>query len=121
MIDPSLKRKRPLSRFPKKRPQVRIGKLGIVRLYGKAKTRLRQQCFDRDYNTCVDCGRLVAWDEEEAIDFCLPIGEMSHLVSLGAGGSDVISNVVTRCKWDHQKSHNCNGKPLPKKESHDGN
>lgn len=112
MIDPSLRRRKPLSRFPKRRPQIRIGKLGIVRLHGKAKARLRLQCFERDQNTCVDCDRRVAWDEEESLDFSLPLGEMSHILSLGAGGSDTLDNVVTRCMSCHRKSHNCGGKPL---------
>lgn len=116
MIDPSLRRKKPLSRFPKHRPRCRVGHLGIVRLSGRALTRLRQDCFDRDHNRCVDCGRVVAWDEEEATDFGLPIGEMSHILSHGAGGSDTLENVVTRCREDHQKSHNCGGKPLPRKQ-----
>jgi len=116
---PLPRRTKPIRRS-KYRPQVRVGKLGIVRLSGPAKTCLRHECFDRDRYRCVDCGRTVAWDQTAAealaeLGMYFPIGEMSHRTSVGAGGSDVLSNVVTRCRDCHQKSHNAGGKPVARK------
>ena len=105
---------KPISRS-KYRPQVRVGKLGIVRLRGKALKKLRQELFERDRHRCVDCGSWVAWDEYDAEMLGVPIGEMCHIKSRGAGGSDTLDNVVLRCRRDHKYSHNCGGRPLPRK------
>jgi 5-methylcytosine-specific restriction endonuclease McrA len=96
------------------------GRTGIIRLYGKALTKLRLDCFDRDCFTCVDCARTVAWDEKDALEFDLPIGEMSHVKNKRMYG-DTLENVVTRCRECHQKSHNCGGHPLRKMEQTDEN
>lgn len=109
-----LRRKTPLPRSKYHR-QVRVGHLGIVRLRGKALKTLRRQCFDRDKFTCVDCGRTVAWDWKDALDFDLPVGEMSHVRKKRMYG-DALENVVTRCRRCHQNSHNCGGKPLAKEQ-----
>lgn len=81
------------------------GKLGRIRLKGAALERLRRECFARDGWRCVICGRGVGWVS----------GHMMHIKSRGAGGSDVIENVVTGCWECHGKSHNAGGKPLPSK------
>lgn len=116
-------RKKPLPRSTKPIAKVsprrrqrsgRVGKMGIVRLYGKALKALRRECFIRDDFKCVDCHCTVAWDEHEARDLGLRVGEMSHVKGKRNHG-DTLDNVVTRCREDHQKSHNCGGKPLPRK------
>lgn len=108
----------PVSRKRLKRSG-RPGKAGIVRLYGKDLRALRRQCFERDRFRCVICGCLVAWDRKEAEDLGLPVGEMAHKKTKRNNG-DTLDNVETMCRADHSKSHNCGGKPLPKKARGDG-
>ena len=81
------------------------GKLGRIRLEGLALADLRRQCFTRDGWKCVDCSKPVSW----------ATGHMAHVQSRGAGGSDVLENVLTKCAGCHAKEHNCGGKPLPRK------
>lgn len=84
------------------------GKLGRVRLYGLELTKLRLACLVRDKYRCVKCGKSVTWESFE----------MAHIQSRGAGGSDVLENVQTMCggpEGCHQLSHNCGGRPLPRK------
>lgn len=106
MIDPFLKRRKPLSRFPKRRGEVRVGKLGIVRLKGAALMNLRYRVFVRDLYHCRDCGMPCTWES----------GHMAHIISRGAGGSDSEDNCRLLCMSCHVKEHNCGGKPLPAKE-----
>jgi len=109
-----MKRSGPIRRYtpPRKRKprkgDVTVGKLGRVRLRGKALEALRRACFERDRYRCQcspSCGVAVTWES----------GDMAHIVSRGAGGSDVLSNVVTMAHFHHLASHNCDGKPLPPK------
>ena len=117
-----MKRSGPIKRYTpvrKRKPRkgdVTVGKLGRVRLRGKALEALRRECFTRDGWRCtrVDesvhivpcgCGRTVSWAS----------GHMAHIVSRGAGGSDVIDNVHTMTQECHGKSHNAGGKPCPPK------
>jgi hypothetical protein len=98
---------KPIAKTPIKRtkrhPETRVGKLGRVRLTGKALESLRRECFERDHYTCTcGCGEQVTWE----------MGDMAHIVSRGAGGSDVIDNVTTMTHEHHMKSHNCGGRPL---------
>ncbi len=72
------------------------GKLGRIRLKGDALAALRRECFTRDNWRCVDCGKPVSWVS----------GHMAHIQSRGAGGSDVIDNVLTKCADCHWKEHN---------------
>ena len=81
------------------------GKLGRIRLKGPALATLRRQCFERDFWHCTVCHTPVSWAS----------GHMAHIVSRGAGGSDIVSNVTTKCAECHMKEHNCGGKPLPRK------
>lgn len=98
-------RTKPLSRFPKRKPDLTIGNLGIVRLKGQALADLRRQRFVLDGWRCIDCGTGVSWAS----------GHLAHVKSRGAGGSDTIENTRTKCAECHMKEHNCGGKPLPKK------
>jgi len=82
---------------PKKRARSgKPGKCGIIRLYGKAKTALRRECYARDNERCVVCK---AWLPFEGS--LMTRMHMAHIIGLGRGGSDVISNVETRCYQHH--------------------
>lgn len=109
-----MKRSDPIKRYApprRKKPHkgnVTVGKLGRVRLRGKALEALRRDCFTRDGYKCQckpSCGLAVTWET----------GDMAHIVSRGAGGSDILSNVVTMDHFHHLASHNCDGKPLAPK------
>ena len=94
---------------PKKHAQVRVGKLGIVRLTGKALEDLRYECFLRWGGICCGCGVHISdlfpdWHGRKY--------HMAHIVGRGAGGSDVISNVRALCGDCHRAEH---GNPLPRK------
>ena len=41
----------------KPKPDVVVGKLGIVRLHGKAMELLRIACYERDKGVCQNCGK----------------------------------------------------------------
>lgn len=74
------------------------GRLGITRLTGDDLTQLRTDCFVRDKFRCTECGRRVSpfvpeWADNRA--------HMAHIVGRGAGGSDCLSNVTTKCKDCH--------------------
>lgn len=111
------KRFTPLRRSSRKRkPEVRIGKLGIVRLNGRAMTALRRARFEFDGYRCVDCGRQVAFNAEESLELRFPVvGHLSHVHAKRNNG-DTFENTRTRCPECHQKSHNCGGKPLERKD-----
>jgi 5-methylcytosine-specific restriction endonuclease McrA len=107
-----MKRSGPIARHtpPRKRKprsgEVTVGKTGRVRLRGKALESLRRACFEHDRYRCQcnpTCGVAVTWES----------GDMAHIVSRGAGGSDVLSNVKTMLHEHHLASHNCDGHPLP--------
>lgn len=84
----------------------KVGKTGRIRLKGEPLRLLRQECFERDRWKCQDCGIEIRWDGWNA-------GEMAHIQSRGAGGSDVLENIRTLCKICHQASHN--PKSVPRK------
>ncbi len=73
-----------------------VGKTGRLRLRGDALAALRRECFTRDGWRCVDCLRPVSWAS----------GHMAHIQSRGAGGSDVLENVRTKCMLCHHLEHN---------------
>lgn len=83
----------------------RVGKLGIERLVGKDMTKLRVECFRDCDDACVDCGRLLAFDEEESIATGLPIGQMAHKRTKRNNG-DSRDNVQLKCPDCHHKEHN---------------
>lgn len=91
------------------------GKCGIIRLYGAAKTALRLKRLDMDGWHCKNCGIQV---HDGLPDWHPQKPHLAHLQSLGAGGSDTISNTKTLCGSCHtgdKAEHNCGGKPLPRK------
>ena len=73
-----------------------IGKLGRVRLRGKKLEQLRRECFERDgYRCTCGCNQSVTWED----------GDMAHIVSRGAGGGDILSNVRTMTHPCHMLEH----------------
>ncbi|WP_297846267.1 hypothetical protein [Pseudomonas sp.] len=90
---------------------VTIGKLGIVRLTGEDLTRLREQCFARDGNRCVDCLNWVAdhfpdWHDRKA--------HMAHVQNKRMYG-DTLENVRTKCRRCHMDIEHSGGKVVPAK------
>lgn len=120
----SLQRKK---RVSQKRKKSRVGKLGIVRLAGADLEALRRQCFERDDYACRDCGRRVAWSEQEeqlvgskwawSNAFGFPVGQMAHIRTKRNNG-DTLDNVRTLCPDCHTKEHQygpSGKKPCPSK------
>jgi len=79
------------------------GRLGIVRLYGKALEALRRECWLRHNKTCQTCGERVYYQARFDGD---PLAyDMAHIVSCGAGGSDTLENIRCKCHQCHMKEH----------------
>lgn len=113
-----MKPRKPINKVSKKRRERSgvPGKCGIVRLYGPALEHLRNDCLERDHHCCVKCGQ---WVRDDVPDWAPNKYNMAHIVSRGAGGSDVLSNLKTLCGCCHtgdKAEHNCGGRPLPRKE-----
>ena len=85
------------------------GKTGTVRVTGSDMEELRRACFDRDGGRCVVCGVALLWERGEWLSM-----HMAHVRGRGAGGSDVLENVVSKCPGHHWEEHN--PKVVPKKE-----
>jgi 5-methylcytosine-specific restriction endonuclease McrA len=101
-----------------KHKKSRVGKVGIVRLYGKDLEKLRRECFERDNYTCVECGTYVEWSDNElyrGYKWRTPVGHMAHIRTKRNNG-DTLDNVRTLCAECHQKEHNAGGKPVPGKK-----
>lgn len=88
------------AKFPK---DVRVGKLGIVRLKGKALAALRLHCGLRDGQRCVRCHTGVFDDLPDWHDQKYHMAHWPH--SRGAGASDLPSAVQTNCGKCHRKQH----------------
>lgn len=87
----------------RKKPQTRVGNLGIVRLSGKALEELRMVCWLRDNGRCQVCRELVYFAARVDGD---PLAyDMAHIKSRGAGGSDELNNVRCLCHQCHMKEH----------------
>lgn len=112
----SLKRYTPLKRTrlkpisdKRRKRNGKPGKCGIVRLYGKDLKALREMCFHRDHERCVQCARKLVLKRG-----CWNSMHMAHLRTKRNNG-DTLENVRSLCPDCHSKSHNCGGKPLPPK------
>lgn len=75
----------------------------VVRLKGEALTDLRYQCWRRDGMKCRNCGIYTYLNarydgDPQAFD-------MAHIQSRGAGGSDILANVLTACHACHMAAH----------------
>lgn len=97
---------------PKRRS--RVGKLWIVRLVGKDIRELRMACYLRDRGNCQHENCLypqlpARYDPLYDGD---PLAyDMAHIQSRGAGGSDVLDNVVTKHHACHMEEHQKGRKP----------
>ena len=72
------------------------GKLGRLRLKGKALESLRRRVFERDGWHCRECLVGCSWDS----------GHLAHIISRGAGGSDTEDNTRLLCGDCHHAEHN---------------
>lgn len=98
-------RSKPMRRVsPKKKARSgKPGKLGIVRLYGRALAKLREQCWDRDKGICQATGEKLYWEARFPGD---PLAyDMAHIKSRGAGGSDILENVRALSHEAHLREH----------------
>jgi hypothetical protein len=89
-------------------------KPNIARLEGPALTALRWQRWTLDKGICKKCGISTYW--EPRFDGDPQAYDMAHKISRGAGGPDTLENTETHCHSCHMRSHNCGGKPLPRKD-----
>ena len=108
-----MKRRSPLKKsikpIPKRRTRPRVRK-ECIRLAGKPLQELREEVWNRDGRKCAyeGCGRPLPlngslWERMH----------LSHIVSRGAGGSDIPSNTKCMCRTHHLDwLHNCEGKPI---------
>jgi 5-methylcytosine-specific restriction endonuclease McrA len=87
-----------------------IGKTGRVRLTGKDLEKLRRECYERDDHRCTVCGIYLRW-EAGYFDSM----HMAHIVSRGAGGSDALENVTSKCPGHHWEEHS-GGKVIMRKK-----
>jgi 5-methylcytosine-specific restriction endonuclease McrA len=78
-------------------PRSYVTQRGKLFRFGADKQMLRRMCFERDNSSCTSCAK-----RRPAEDL-----DMHHVVPLGRGGDDKLSNVTTRCKWSdcHKKEH----------------
>jgi hypothetical protein len=107
VIDPSLRRSKPLSRAPKRKAQVRVGKhTGKIRLSGAALEKLREQVYRRDEGRCQwkGCGVLLP-----LYGSVFNRAHMAHIKSRGASGSDELANVRILCPEHHLGSQHSKG------------
>jgi 5-methylcytosine-specific restriction endonuclease McrA len=86
--------------FPKDKP---------VRLKGPALAALRKDRYIKDEGRCVGCGKKVCLENGGWLN-----AHMAHVVGRGAGGSDTIDNVRTKCMECHLVGDH-NPKPVPPK------
>lgn len=100
------------SRYATERSQVTMfPKIVPVRLTGKDRSALRIAAYLRERGCCKKCGGRTYLDADEAS----PVkADMAHIKSLGAGGSDELSNVENWCHRCHMRKHN-GEKPCPPK------
>jgi hypothetical protein len=83
-------------RFKNPRSKIGIRPDGseLVKLFGEDWDKLRVEVFERDGWKCVDCNKK-AWEVYKL--------DPSHNIPRGHGGSDVLSNVHTRCRDCHNR------------------
>ncbi len=86
---------------PRKKAEKRVGKLGIVRLSGKAMDDLRMACWSRDNGLCVCCGRPAKLDVP---DYHPARYDMAHVRNKRMYG-DTLANVKTMRHECHMREH----------------
>jgi hypothetical protein len=112
-----MKRSGRINPISKKR-RSRVGKLGTVRLVGRDMELLRYQAFIRSGGYCEMTreGKRCLWP------ITFESMELAHIKSRGAGGSDVLDNVLCSCKLRSDFKPGCHklqhagGKPVQAKE-----
>jgi 5-methylcytosine-specific restriction endonuclease McrA len=88
----------------RKHAQIRVGRVsGTVRLSGKAMEGLRRSRFAYDRGFCQDCGKSTFFTPR--FDGDPDAFDLAHIRSRGAGGSDTLDNVVTKCHRCHMREH----------------
>lgn len=100
-----LARKTPMRRW-KPKPEMRVGKCGIVRLHGKALQDLRLACYRRDGGICQVCGQRVYFHAHHSASNSY---HMAHRRNKRMYG-DVLENVRALCGDCHRAEH---GNKLP--------
>ena len=85
-----------------------------VRLTGDPLTQLRIDCLRRDRMKCTECGRRVRDDVPDWLPYK---AHMAHIKSRGAGGSDTLDNVRTKCGQCHTVEEHSGGKVVPRVET----
>ena len=76
-----------------------------IRLYGKDRTQFRLKIAKQYHNICQKCGRYAPpYIGGSYSPF--RCGDISHIKSVGAGGSDTEDNVEWLCHSCHMKEHN---------------
>lgn len=76
-----------IQQYPKNKP---------IRLTGKKKRKLRQDCYERAGGHCEECDAPAPWDGG-----VMYRGHMAHIKSYGAGGGDTLDNVKWKCATCH--------------------
>jgi len=75
-----------------------------VKLKGAAYTKFRRVVYNRANGLCETCGSLAPLKYADCF-VVLKCGHVSHIRSRGAGGSDILSNVIWQCFSCHSKKH----------------
>ena len=83
----------------------KVPKQGVIRFKGKPYKRLKEQRYELSQGKCEVCGDLVTLNEPDGSFHVFRNAHLSHIISHGAGGSDVIENVLIKCPDCHRKEH----------------
>ena len=84
----------------------KVPKQGVIRLKGKPYKRLKEQRYELSQGKCEVCGDLVTLNEPDGSFHVFRNAHLAHVKSRGAGGSDVIENVIIKCPGCHlNKEH----------------
>jgi len=71
---------------------IEVGNTGRVRLKGLELEQMRWNCYVRDEGRCVVCQRRLRFERGGFNSM-----HMAHVEGRGAGGSDTLENVQTKC------------------------
>ena len=82
-----------------------VPKEKVIRLTGNAYKRLKEKRYEVSKGCCEVCGVPVLLNDEDGSFNVLKHAHLSHIISRGAGGSDILSNVLIKCPKCHRKEH----------------
>ncbi len=68
-----------------------------IMLKGNAKTAFRREVFEHFRGICQGCGRYVPLKGIDGNVDIFSCGHVCHIKSVGAGGHDILSNVLWKC------------------------